>query len=146
MKPREKGKNVKLYCKDPSLTQQHFKDLVDPRMIMERYLKTGLVDPSVVRSAASANYGDTSVLPNSYEQALEVIRSAGEGFSSLPARLQEHYGNALEFVRQTSSDRGMTNLVSLLKVESAELDSADGKADKAAAVVTASAVESGAKA
>lgn len=142
MKPRI-GPGVKLFCNDLSLTQQHFKDLVDPKMIMERYLKTGLVDPSVVRAANAAMYGDASELPDSYELALEVIRGAAEGFSSLPTRVQERYGSASEFVRQTSDDRGMSDLVDLLKVEATEraasvagneakAEAAVPKADKAA--------------
>lgn len=136
MKPRI-GSGVKLFCNDPSLTQQHFKDLVDPKMIMERYLKTGLVDPSVVRSANTAIYGDTSELPETYELALEVIRGAAEGFSSLPARVQERYGSASEFVRQTNDDRGMSGLVDLLKAEAADrVASAAGNETKVEAAVT----------
>lgn len=145
MNPRV-GPGVKLFCKDESMTQQHFKDLVDPKMIMEKYLKTGLVDPSVVRNANAMIYGDASALPGSYEQALEVIRAAGEGFSSLPDRIKERYGNADSFVRQTADDRGMSDLVDILRVEANERGaSLAGKADEAAAG-TPSGVESGAKA
>ncbi|UOF78634.1 scaffold protein [Microviridae sp.] len=143
MQPRT-GKRVQLICEDPSLTQQHFKDLVDPKMIMERYLKTGLVDPSVVRSANAAIYGDASELPDSYEKALEVIRGAAEGFDSLPTRVKERYGSASEFVRQTSDDRGMTDLVDILKVEANErAASLAGKAGQAAAVEPAANAEGG---
>lgn len=114
------GKRIQTVCGDVSLTQQHFKDLVDPKMIMERYLKTGLVDPAVVRSANNAMYGDASELPATYEQAIEVIRGAAKGFDSLPDRVRERYGSADEFVRQTADDRGMTDLVSLLKSEANE--------------------------
>lgn len=144
MQPRT-GKRVQLICEDESLTQQHFKDLVDPRMIMERYLKTGLVDPSVVRSANAAIFGDASELPDSYEKALEVIRGAAEGFDSLPTRVKERYGSASEFVRQTSDDRGMTDLVDILKVEANERGAslAGNEAKAEAAVEPAAKAEGG---
>lgn len=118
----------------PSLTQQHFKDLVDPSAIMQKFLKTGIIDAGQVHT--DSLYIDCSTVPSSYEQCLSSIRSAAEAYESLPANVRQHFGNPDEFVRQTMSDEGMKKFHDLMNPGSsvpADPRAAGGKAPEGAA-------------
>jgi len=82
-----------LFCKDPSLAQQHMKDDCDINVIVERFGVTG----SLPVRAIEPSYGDFSGVSD-YHTALNKIRAAEAEFMALPAKLRarfDHDPNAL---------------------------------------------------
>jgi len=78
-----------LYCDDPSLTHQCFKDECDISNIMKRYTQTGLFEHM---SSVRAQYGDFSNIPD-YQSALNVVIEANEAFNSLDAKVRARFDN-----------------------------------------------------
>nr|QJB20663.1 MAG: internal scaffolding protein [Microvirus sp.] len=82
----------------PSKTQQQFKDSCDMEKIMSNYRKTGQLPPSGRRGV----YLDTTILPQDYQSALNIIIEAETVFESLPSETRKRFQNdpkkLLEFV------------------------------------------------
>lgn len=73
----------------PSRTQQHFKEESDINFIVNRFLKTGTL-PDV---NPSAMYGDFLHAPGSYQEALNLVIEAQDGFNALPAEMRARFNN-----------------------------------------------------
>lgn len=91
-----------LECKDPSLTQQNFKDEVDINVLLERFRVTGQMPQGVVLPT----YGDFTGLSD-YRTALDAVNRARDSFMMLPANLRARFGNDpqafLDFVSDESN-------------------------------------------
>lgn len=86
---REDGKlMVESVPQGESLTQQQFKEDCDVNVIMERYMRTGVMPNTV----APMIEGDFSNLP-SYQEALHTIMAAEEMFMEIPAKVRLRFEN-----------------------------------------------------
>lgn len=75
-------------CKDPSLSQQSWKDEVDINVILEKYRVTGVL-PSGVRMPS---YGDFTGISD-YRSAMNVLLQAQDAFAAMPADVRARFGN-----------------------------------------------------
>lgn len=82
-------RRVTFDCGSEVLTEQAHKDACDINNILRTYRRTGMINHL---NPGTAQYGD---LPDhlDYQEALELVRGAGDAFSSLPAAVRERYGN-----------------------------------------------------
>lgn len=71
-----------------TLTQQQFKEDCDVNLIMEKYMKTGMMPQSV----APLLEGDFSNLP-SYAEALQTVIDAQDMFMEIPAKIRQRFDN-----------------------------------------------------
>lgn len=78
--------------RDPSLTQQHFKDECDINHIMKRYRETGMLVDPLQRATAKPQFGDFSTAFD-FMEAQNIIARARENFDALPSHLRERFGN-----------------------------------------------------
>ena len=74
---------------EPSLTQQQFKDESDINNLVDRFLRTGEVPPVDAR----AMYGDFIHAPDSYQEALNLVLDAQDGFNSLSSSIRQRFNN-----------------------------------------------------
>lgn len=84
----EAGDESGLECKDPTLTQQHFKDEVDINTIVERFGLTG----EMPQLQQLPSYGDYSGIFD-YQTAMNAVRAADESFMNLPAKIRNRFDN-----------------------------------------------------
>jgi phage internal scaffolding protein len=92
-----------LFCKDPSLAQQHMKDECDINVLVERFGVTG----SMPVAPIEPSYGDFSGVGD-YHTALNKIKAADEAFMALPAKIRakfDHDPNALLNYLQNEENR-----------------------------------------
>lgn len=80
---------VQLEFKFPSMTEQHHKEDCDVNIILQRYMKTGVL-PTTQKTPL---FGDFSSTPQDYASAVKLLHDAEERFSSLPAKVRERFGN-----------------------------------------------------
>lgn len=84
--------------KQPSMTQQHFKDECDVNRIMQRYEETGNWGE---QTNVRPQFGDFST-EFDFRQAQETVIAAAEAFAALPSRVRKRFNNdpaeLLEFV------------------------------------------------
>lgn len=73
---------------DPSMTKQSFKGECDINNILVRYQKTGVFDHV---NKYDGQYGDAT--ENDYQDAMNLIISADEMFSDLPAQARKYFDN-----------------------------------------------------
>ena len=73
-----------------SLTQQHFKDECDVNKIVDRYVKTGILEH---QSAIDAHYGDVSELPTDLMAAYDAVGRAEAAFADLPSDVRKSLDN-----------------------------------------------------
>lgn len=78
-----------LFCPEPTLTQQQFKDDNDPNVVMQKFART---EDMTLFQQRSPRYGDFTG-PNSYHDALNVVRAADSAFYALPARIRNRFQN-----------------------------------------------------
>lgn len=88
-----------LECKDPSLTQQQFKDDVDINVLLERFQVTGQL-PSGVRLPT---YGDFSGVSD-FSSAMSAVVQAQDSFMQLPASIRSRFGNSPQAFLEFCSD------------------------------------------
>lgn len=83
------GKRIRVATvnKEPSLTQQAFKEDCDVNIILDRYMKTGELP-----KPRHGWYGDVSEIPD-LTQALEIVSSAQSMFDALPAKVRYEFHN-----------------------------------------------------
>jgi len=78
-----------LSCKDPSLTQQQFKDESDINNIVDRFMKTGhLPDP-----VSMPQYVDYEGVFD-FQSAMNVVRQADENFMRMDAKVRARFHNS----------------------------------------------------
>lgn len=76
--------------KEPTLTQQHFRDECDINKIVERAIRTG--DATVFTSTQRAEFYDASVVTD-YADAMALIDDVHDDFNSLPSAVRSLFGN-----------------------------------------------------
>lgn len=81
---------VQLEFRFPSLTEQHHKDDCDVNIILNRYMKTGVLSHT---SSTPPVYGDFTGTPTDYASAVKLLQDAKERFASLPSAIRERFGN-----------------------------------------------------
>lgn len=87
-----KRPRVKTTCAPgSSRTKQSFKDECDINVIVAKYIRTGVIDPRSL-NAREAMFADVTDVP-SYQEALNVVRAAQEGFEALPAKIRDRFEN-----------------------------------------------------
>lgn len=86
-----------LYCPEPTLTQQQFRDEVDINTIVRNFGLTG----ELPENGAYPAYSDFAEIID-YHTAMNVIRAADEAFMALPAEARARFANdpqrLMEFV------------------------------------------------
>lgn len=87
----------KVVCGQPTKTKQSLKRDCDINYIVDRFLKTGILD----HVASSDGYfsGDF-VCPTDYQNALEVLSKAEEQFEALPVQVRSRYSNLGAFMKE----------------------------------------------
>jgi len=88
-----------LDCKDPTLTQQAFKDDVDINVLLERFRVTGVL-PQGVRLP---EYGDFTGVSD-FASAMSAVVSAQDSFMQLPASIRSRFGNSPQAFLEFCSD------------------------------------------
>lgn len=77
-----------LFCDDPSLTQQQFRDDADINKIVDTFTRTGVLPAATV----SPQFGDFSGVSD-FHSALNQVIAAQEDFQRLPAQLRSRFNN-----------------------------------------------------
>lgn len=77
-----------LFCADPSLTQQQFKEETDINYIIDLYTRTGVLPQSNI----TPQFGDFTHATD-YHSALNLVKASEMTFMSLPAALRARFGN-----------------------------------------------------
>lgn len=96
----DRPKPVQLRFFEPSLTEQHHKKDCDVNYIVERYKRTGVM-PTNNRTPL---YGDFTSTPQSYSEAVSLLRNAKDWFSGLPANIRNRFANDPEKILQFIED------------------------------------------
>lgn len=78
-----------VFAQDEGRTQQHFKDECDINVIVNRYVKTGVLPDSNVEPF----YADLSEVPNDLQTAYEAVFRAEAAFMQLPSDVRKSLGN-----------------------------------------------------
>lgn len=78
-----------LYCDDPSMTVQSFKDETDINNIVARAVSGSDI---LHVNTRVARYGDFSNIPD-YQSALDLVHRAEGMFRELPANVRERFSN-----------------------------------------------------
>lgn len=84
----EVSNDTGLFCCDPTLAQQQFKDESDINTILERFGRTG----EVIAPVRMPEYGDYTQVVD-YHTALNAVISAQSSFDSLPAKVRARFDN-----------------------------------------------------
>lgn len=80
-----------LFCKDPTLTQQHGKEEADINTIVDRFLKTGLM-PQIPVPPTYQDFEDTF----DFQTAMNVVAAGKASFNQLPADIRDAFHNSPE--------------------------------------------------
>lgn len=88
--PDKYRRRVAKDCGDELLTEQSHKAECDINTILNRYLKTGLIDHS---KKASARYGDFTCIGDSFAQTMNLVAEAQELFESVPSHIRTKFSN-----------------------------------------------------
>lgn len=121
-KKREDGSvAVESVPQGESLTQQQYKDDCDVNIIMERYMKTGMMPQSV----APMLEGDFSNLP-SYAEAMQTVIDAQDMFMEIPAKIRLKFENdpqqLINYLADPSNDEEAIKLGLKLPKETPPID------------------------
>ena len=102
--------------KEPSMTQQQFKDECDINKIMDRYLKTGVLSDPLDRRV-TPKYGDYAEIGD-YMDHMNKVVEANEMFEALPASIRKRFNNnpadLIEFVMD-ANNRAEAELLGLVE-------------------------------
>lgn len=104
-----KRRKVVSTFKEPSKTQQHFKDEVNVNNIVKKFTETGQVSHL---NHSRAQYGEAPDVD--FRSAMDIVQKAQETFDSLPSELRKRFGNDpanyLEFVQNPENIEEMYDL------------------------------------
>jgi phage internal scaffolding protein len=78
-----------LFCDDPSLTQQQFKEESDINFIVDRFMKTG----HIPTAATMPQYADYEGIFD-FQSAMNVVRAADENFMRMDAKVRARFHNS----------------------------------------------------
>lgn len=84
----EVSEETGLVCPEETLAKQSFKDQADINVIVNTFMKTGILPESV----NMPKYGDFSEATD-YQTALNLVMQAEDAFMSLPATLRARFEN-----------------------------------------------------
>lgn len=73
-----------------SLVQRHFQDECDVNLIVDRYVKTGVMDHI---NETPPTYGDVSEVPTDLMSSYEAVFAAEQAFMNLPSGLRKSLDN-----------------------------------------------------
>lgn len=106
-----RDRRYKVSFPEPSRTIQDAKDECDVNKILERYMRTGVLEH--VRDS-QPQFGDWSSLPPDYLSAqMQVIR-AQDTFAKLPAVLREKFdNNSLNFLNFVTNPKNAKEMIAL---------------------------------
>lgn len=94
-----------------SRTHQGSKDECDINRIMRRFEKTGVIEH---QNRFQGRYGDFTLFPGDYQEALHQVRDANEMFLTLPAKVRKEFdndpGQFLDFVTDPSNSDALKEL------------------------------------
>lgn len=94
---------------DDTMTKQAFAEECDINCIMDRYIKTGVVDHI---NEHSPQYGDCPA--QTFHEALETVREAEQMFDDLPAKIREKFNhNPAEFLAFVEDPANRTEMALL---------------------------------
>ena len=128
-----KRKNV-IYCTDAEdRTKQSFKDECDMNRIVSKINQTGFVPLAAQSSLRRQIYGDMSGVPQSLEQAYEIVQRADAAFSALPAVLRERFGGPaglLAFVENPDNLKEAQDLGLLAKTAASSISAPNSGASE----------------
>lgn len=92
-------------------TRQEFAEDCDINRIMARFEKTALVEHV---AKYEGRYGDFSEMPESYQDAIELVREAEALFMDVPAKIRERFNNdPAEYLAFCLDDRNKAELQEL---------------------------------
>lgn len=77
-----------LFCPEPTLTQQQFREDSDINTIVERFGLTGQL-PSDVKVPMEGDFADVV----DFQSALNIVRASEEAFMEMPASVRERFDN-----------------------------------------------------
>lgn len=93
---------VTLRCDDDSLTKQEFLPDTDVKTLMDRFMQTGQRQVAV-----EPTYGDATVFPESFQDAMEIVAQTHEAFDALPSQLRNFFENdPSNYLRALQSEEG----------------------------------------
>lgn len=93
------SRKAALYCKDPTRTQQQFKDETNINNIMKKYGVTGEL-PLLQRPPLPEDYEDIT----DFQSAMNVIRRAQEAFNQMPSGIRARFQNNPHIFAQFFND------------------------------------------
>lgn len=88
--PQKYRRRVQKNCGDELITEQSHKAECDINTILNRYLKTGLLDHS---KKAAARYGDFCGMSDSFTSTMNMVAQAQEIFESVPSHIRTRFDN-----------------------------------------------------
>lgn len=91
---------VTLDTGDVMMTKQSHKAECDIHNILKQYKKTGVINHITNRSALYADLPDVM----DYQEAIEMVRTAQDGFGDLPAVVRDRFNNDPFFFLQALGD------------------------------------------
>lgn len=99
--------------KEPSLTQQQFKQESDINYIVERSAETGYLTDPFVKPSRLPMYGDYSDIPD-FISANNIMTQAQEDFMKLPSKLRKEFDNdPNKFLQFMSSEGNLERAIEL---------------------------------
>lgn len=90
-----------IFADDEGMTQQHFKDECDINSIVNRYVKTGVLEH---QAAIEPHYADLSEIPTDLQSAYEAVYRAEAAFMDLPSDIRKSLNNDPSRLSQWLSD------------------------------------------
>ncbi len=88
-------------CMTPSRTDQSQKDECDVNVIITNYVNTGILRHT---NPNPPQFGDFSMMPSDYGEALALIQRSEEEFMKLPSEVRDKFdnkpGNLIKFLQE----------------------------------------------
>lgn len=107
----EKRKRVQKFFERPSQTKQCFKDQCDFNKVIDRFMKTGVLEHA--RSGSEPRYADL-IGSVDYQTSLARIKQAEASFEALPAKIRNKFENdPVQFLEFVSNPQNVDEMVNL---------------------------------
>lgn len=123
------SKRVKMFCDDPSLTRQEFKDDCDLAKIVKRFAATPEGRDALARAQGfvDSRFEDVSNVPD-YQTSLEYIKRADEAFMQLPGEVRRRFNhNPAEFLNFVDNPKNLDELRSMGLAKPKAVDDTNGQ-------------------
>lgn len=110
----EHGVSAGFRSKEPSLTQQQFKDEADINYIIKMYDSSGVYPGATGATPREPMYGDFTDLPENAQEAYNQIIEAKNNFNQLPLEIRQRFNyDPSAFLDFVQNPANMKELVSL---------------------------------